>query len=235
MASSSKYTPSKGGGIKPGGGVAAGSLLAASLTGDFYSTAIPRVVRGFVADLGAGESPLRPFLEAHSERVVALDWPGSYHDVRVDAFADLNRGVPLRDGSLHTVLLSDVLEHLRQPEALLEECRRVLCAGGVLLGNVPFMYWLHEQPHDFFRYTEYGLRAMLRDAGFGDPHIVVLGGGIDVLVDITAKLVSRTVPVVGSPAARLLQRAWMGLRRLRCLRAGESHFPLSYGFVATAR
>jgi hypothetical protein len=39
------------------------------------------------------------------------------------------------------------------------------------------MYWpLHEEPHDFFRFTEYGFRFILQKIGFGSIEITNNGG-----------------------------------------------------------
>jgi SAM-dependent methyltransferase len=43
----------------------------------------------------------------------------------------------LEDASLDLVLLISVLEHLEDPARVLQECRRALAPGGVLLVNVP--------------------------------------------------------------------------------------------------
>lgn len=34
--------------------------------------------------------------------------------------------------------------------------------------QVPFMWWVHEAPYDYYRYTQYGLRYMFEKAGFTD-------------------------------------------------------------------
>jgi hypothetical protein len=34
--------------------------------------------------------------------------------------------------------------------------------------NAPNLRWVHEAPHDYFRYTPYGLRYLLTQAGFRD-------------------------------------------------------------------
>ena len=37
--------------------------------------------------------------------------------------------------------------------------------GGLLILSAPFSFRLHEEPHDYFRYTPHGLRSMLTGAG----------------------------------------------------------------------
>jgi len=65
-----------------------------------------------------------------------------------------------------TVTLFQVLEHIAEPQQLLDEVYRILKPGGRLIITVPFMWHIHEAPHDYYRYTRYGLEYMLRKAGF---------------------------------------------------------------------
>jgi SAM-dependent methyltransferase len=118
-----------------------------------------------VLDAGAGEAPYRPLFE-HCE-YLTQDWSETVHPGgRVaDVVADL-QSLPLPADRFDAVVLTEVLEHIRRPEAALAELARVLRPGGQLLVTVPFVCELHEEPYDFYRYTPYALRAMLEDAGF---------------------------------------------------------------------
>ena len=123
--------------------------------------ALDRFGRGTLLDLGCGS---RPFERASSK----LDaWVGL--DLPDNPLADLHGpadAIPMGDGSVDTILCSQVLEHVDEPSIVLAECHRVLRPGGSLILSVP-QYWpLHEEPRDFYRYTEYGLRHLLGVAGF---------------------------------------------------------------------
>ena len=73
--------------------------------------------------------------------------------------------LPFRDGSFDTVLSVQVLEHTPRPAALVAEMARVLASDGILILTAPFQFRLHEQPHDYFRYSSHGLRQLCDDAG----------------------------------------------------------------------
>ncbi|HRF81361.1 MAG TPA: methyltransferase domain-containing protein, partial [Flavobacteriales bacterium] len=77
--------------------------------------------------------------------------------------------------SFDTIILSDVLEHIRKPEALVKEMYRILAPGGQVIMNVPFYYGLHEQPFDYYRYTQFALRAITEDAGFAVVELEAIG------------------------------------------------------------
>ena len=75
-----------------------------------------------------------------------------------------------------TILCCEVLEHLPRPELALAELYRLLRPGGHLILSVPFLCRLHEEPHDYFRFTEHGLAELLSRQGFVVNAIVPTGG-----------------------------------------------------------
>ena len=79
----------------------------------------------------------------------------------LDFECDMKKVLPFMDGELDTIILSDVLEQIPQPEHLWKEMSRILSIGGKIIMNVPFYYWLHEGPHDYYRYTEFALRRFV--------------------------------------------------------------------------
>lgn len=99
---------------------------------------------------------------------------GAPIDVRGDA-----QMMPFRTGGLDSILCTEVLEHLVRPEQAIDEMRRVLRPGGRLLLTTRFVFPLHDRPGDFFRFTKYGLRRLLRrwdavDIGETDSSIETL-------------------------------------------------------------
>lgn len=67
------------------------------------------------------------------------------------------------------IVLSEVLEHVHSPHLAIANVRGALGEGGRLILTVPFMLPIHERPHDYYRYTRYGLEYLLRD--FSDVSI----------------------------------------------------------------
>jgi SAM-dependent methyltransferase len=52
-------------------------------------------------------------------------------------WADAEEPLPFPDGSFDVVVAAEILEHLAEPERLVDEAARVLTAGGVFAGSVP--------------------------------------------------------------------------------------------------
>ena len=73
--------------------------------------------------------------------------------------------IPVEDARFDFVLSTQTMEHLREPQPVLRESRRVLKSGGRILYTGPLFYEEHEQPHDYFRYTQFALRYFFREAG----------------------------------------------------------------------
>jgi 2-polyprenyl-3-methyl-5-hydroxy-6-metoxy-1,4-benzoquinol methylase len=61
------------------------------------------------------------------------------------------------------VVMSEVLEHIRTPEKAIQAAHAVLEPGGRLILSTPFIFPIHDRPHDYYRFTRYGLEWLLRD------------------------------------------------------------------------
>ena len=98
--------------------------------------------------------------------------------------------LPLRAGSFDAVVCAEVLEHVLYPDAILREAHRVLRNGGVLLATAPFLYRVHDDPHDYGRYTPEYWRVVLATAGFKSIEIQQHGRFLSVLADFAKQWVS---------------------------------------------
>ncbi|MEM3086795.1 MAG: class I SAM-dependent methyltransferase [Halobacteria archaeon] len=70
--------------------------------------------------------------------------------------------LPVRDGSVDVVFMFSLLEHVPDPPRAVREARRVLRPGGRLHVTVPFLNFYHDEV-DYYRWTEDGLRVLLRE------------------------------------------------------------------------
>jgi SAM-dependent methyltransferase len=105
-------------------------------------------------DIGAQNGPYAP----HFPRRVALD---IQRGIGVQVIGDA-QALGICDASFDVVLCTEVLEHLPEPQRAIDEIYRVLVPGGQLLLTTRFLFPIHDAPHDYFRFTKYGLRHLLR-------------------------------------------------------------------------
>lgn len=131
---------------------------------------------GILYDLGCGEVPYRHFFLQYAEHYVGVDWSDSSHKTIADIMADLNKPLPIDSNIADTVVSLSVLEHLCEPQVMLNEAYRILKPGGAIVLQVPWQWWIHEAPYDFFRYTPYALDYMFKKAGFTEIVIEAQSG-----------------------------------------------------------
>jgi SAM-dependent methyltransferase len=79
-----------------------------------------------------------------------------------DVIGDI-RNLPFADGEFGTVLCTEVLEHVPEPEKAVRELYRVTKKGGKLILTTRFVYPIHDAPHDYYRYTKYNLARLFAD------------------------------------------------------------------------
>lgn len=155
---------------------------------DFVGDVAARTSPGAsVLDVGAGDAPYRELFR-HVDYVTS-DWAESLHPgaMAADVIGPAD-ALPLEDGSFQLVLCTEVLEHVPEPAAALSEFFRVLAPGGRLALTVPFVWELHELPHDYYRYTEPGLRYLIGKAGFVDVEIATRSDGFTTLAQLLKNL-----------------------------------------------
>jgi SAM-dependent methyltransferase len=120
-----------------------------------------------VLDVGAGDAPYRE-LFAHTD-YRTNDWEQSLHPGAREAdYVGSADALPVADETFDLVLCTQVLEHVPEPAAVVAECARVLRAGGTFAATVPLVWQLHEQPHDYYRYTDAGVEHLLLRSGLVD-------------------------------------------------------------------
>jgi SAM-dependent methyltransferase len=98
--------------------------------------------------------------------------------------------LPFRDETADGLMLTEVLEHLPEPAAALAEARRVLKPSGMLYVTVPMTWGLHYVPHDYYRFTRYGIEHLLTRSGFEVEKIEPMGGLFSIISARLAEVVT---------------------------------------------
>lgn len=163
-------------------------------------------LRGRVVDVGCGQKPYRGLFHPSVTEYVGVDRasPGAAPDVVADAHA-----LPFADGAFDAGVSFQVFEHLESPARCLAELARVVRPGGDLVLTVPGVWPAHEVPHDYWRFTRYGLEALARNAGLEVVELTPLGelwstlGQMACLELDRSRLGRALIPLVNLGARRL--------------------------------
>lgn len=155
--------------------------LQLSLILDSLRRVAPRA-RGRLLDVGCGDKPYEAIFRPYVTEYIGVEHRDTFA-LTSAAEPDLGTGkqgpdvyysgdrLPFPDRSFETVLSVQVLEHTPRPAELVREMGRVLADDGLLILMAPFQFRLHEQPHDYFRYSPHGLRELCARAGLEITHV----------------------------------------------------------------
>ncbi|MGK9242367.1 class I SAM-dependent methyltransferase [Inquilinus limosus] len=117
-----------------------------------------------VLDAGAGDAPYKSLL-AHT-RYESADFEKVDKPYAKSTYVCDLSAIPVEDGRFDAIIFNQVMEHLPEPKLVIRELFRVLKPGGRMIFTAPLFYEEHEQPYDFYRYTQFAVRYLFEGAGF---------------------------------------------------------------------
>jgi SAM-dependent methyltransferase len=216
--------------------VSIGSRFITDIVAQRYERAIRAHTRGRLLDMGCGQVPLYGVYRDLVQENICIDWAGSPHPcIHLDYEVDLGGKLPFSNSSFDTILLTDVLEHIAEPHCLVSEIARILQEKGKLIMGVPFFYGLHEDPHDYYRYTEYALRRFCDLNGLKVLELEPYGGLPEIFVELTTKSIAH----LPEPLLTCLRISFWPVKALSSTIAGRKfsrstqyNFPFGYLLVA---
>ncbi len=142
-----------------------------------YQVVVPVIFQyahGKLIDIGCGDMPFKKFILKKTTQYDTIDVERRVPDVKF--IGDIQNMAVLNDQSYDTAVCLEVLEHVPDPFKAMSEIHRIVKKDGCLILSVPHLSRLHEEPHDYFRYTKYGLQSLIEKAGFKVVSIVPQGG-----------------------------------------------------------
>jgi SAM-dependent methyltransferase len=131
------------------------------MVGSTYGAALPS--NAVCLDVGAGASPYRKAIEETLDigLYVSLEIAASDATTLVGDAACM----PLRNDSVDIVICMEILQHVPDTRRVLQEVKRVLAPGGLMILSFPFIYAECELV-DFHRWSMQGMEFELRHCGF---------------------------------------------------------------------
>lgn len=152
----------------------------------FYKTALKNKLydnlpnfHGILLDVGCGQMPYKNMLTSSSSNITRYIGLDLETNPLYESHPDItwqDKRIPLDSYSVDCAICTEVLEHCPEPEAVLAEIHRVLKPGGLLFFTVPFLWPLHDVPHDEYRYTPFSLLRHLSNTGYVDIDLNAMGG-----------------------------------------------------------
>jgi SAM-dependent methyltransferase len=133
-----------------------------------FKAQLPKLT-GSVLDIGCGEKPYLPLLTSVQDYVGADVVAGP----AVDVLFTPNQPLPFPDERFDAVMITQVMEFVDRPVALVSEIRRVLKPDGIVIATFPFIFQEHGR-FDLVRYSANAVDGLF--AGFSPVHIRRQGG-----------------------------------------------------------
>lgn len=170
-------------------GVNLGAIIIDKLRSDFVRDSFKSLGRKqILLDLGCGLKPFRNIYSKYVDRYIGIDIPSSPHDKsKIDIYAT-GLTLPFKNSTFDIVLSTEVMEHVSDPKLFLDEIHRVLKPNGHLVLTTPFLDPIHEDPYDYYRYTIYGLRYLLKESNFYCVSIEPFSEMIGVLISFSIQV-----------------------------------------------
>jgi len=135
---------------------------------------IPEYAYGKLIDIGCGNMPYKDILPDKVTQYDTFDIERRVPEVKF--VGDIQNMDMIKDGSYDSAICIEVLEHVQNPFKAISEVYRILKQDGTLILSIPHLCRLHEEPYDFYRYTKYGIKFLLENAGFEVLKITPRGG-----------------------------------------------------------
>jgi len=136
--------------------------------------------KGDFLDVGCGKMPYKDLILEQNgvEKYIGLDIEQAlvYDDnIRPDYTWD-GITMPFKNNSFDSIMATEVLEHCPDIDIIIGEIFRVLKPGGGFFFTIPYLWPLHEVPHDEYRYTPFSLKRIFLKHGFKSIKINASGG-----------------------------------------------------------
>jgi ubiquinone/menaquinone biosynthesis C-methylase UbiE len=200
-------------------------------------TELPKF-KGQVLDIGCGQSPYRFLLKKCDTVYKGIDIvdANNFDYTNSDITPFDGEHIPFDDNTFDAIVCTEVLEHVFNYQALVNEMYRVCKTGAKGVITIPFSARYHYIPYDFFRYTPAALEKIFSNFSF----IEIKPRGTDILSIVAKTIVLFSRNMIPDKLVKiLLLPIWILLLPMlgifvliahvsRLLNLGSNHDPLGY-------
>jgi len=160
---------------------------------------------GLVLDVGSGSQPYRELAQGET-RWIGIDLRMAAAGRPAAQVFGSAEALPVQSECADAIICTQVIEHLPHPWEFFSEAARVLRPGGSLIVSAPHAQWLHEEPHDYYRFTRHGLSSLAGDVSLRVVAVEPIGGALALI----GFLVGTHIPTFG----RSSRHPWILARTL---------------------
>ncbi len=143
----------------------------------FVKFASKKIEKGeIVLDAGAGSCPYKEYF-SHAV-YESTDFEDAFNKELQNkhSFICNLKNIPKPDNYYDAIINTQVLEHVENPQMVINEFHRILKVGGKLFLTAPQGWGVHGAPYHFFNFTNYGLEYLFKNSGFRTILIEPRGG-----------------------------------------------------------
>lgn len=209
------------------------SLRGKSLLRASFHEALKRapLLDGLVVDVGGVKQPVPTYVD-----LLKLGEGAKLQSVNIDAKAQPDivadaAKLPFETGAVGSAICFNLLEHVADPQAVMNEMSRILSKDAICLVETPFLVNVHGHPDDYWRMTDTALKQMAERAGLHVVRIESLGGGAFLAsAAMVQPMIPRILFFIPLALALFLDSIVFALRP-----TWQSRWPLGYFMVCEKR
>ena len=168
------------------------------LTRKAYEKAIPQLLKDNIKykilDYGCGARPYEYLFEGYINKYVGVDVG---NNPKADINIEPGENLPVNDNDFDIVLSSQVLEHVKDVNHYISECKRILMKDGYLLLSTHGTWQFHASPYDYYRWTILGLKEIMENNGFSVENYHPVLGQFALTSQLRLNFYSSTAGMIG--------------------------------------
>jgi SAM-dependent methyltransferase len=153
-----------------------------------------RTQGNIILDIGCSDQHIRNYLPPDAV-YIGLDYYNTatyLYNTTPQIYGDAQR-LPFKESTVDSILLLNVLEHLKKPMECISEINRILKPHGRFILHMPFMYPLHDRPFDYQRFSIHGLRELINQNDLEILEVTAIGKPLETATLCLNLAVSKTV------------------------------------------